>query len=129
MDEKLDVPRDCKTFKSSASECGGKLLQSCKNSWHGPDLYAKAKGGSKRQELNSNVRRFHRHHSLTFWMTGFWDNLADHPNVDRVQVKMPGDGGRMTWNSSFILMSFALLHSDNEVIAAKGNHTIAVVKS
>lgn len=34
----------------------------------------------------------------------------------------------MTRNSSFILMSFALLHSDDEVMAAKGNHTIAVVK-
>ena len=34
----------------------------------------------------------------------------------------------MTRNSSFIVMSFALLHSGDEVMAPKGNHTIAVVK-
>ena len=56
------------------------------------------------------------------------DYVASHPNVDHVQVKIPGDGARMTRNSSFILTSFALLHSDDEVMAAKGNHTIAVVK-
>ena len=50
---------------------------------------------------------------------------ADKPTV---KVKISGDGARMTRNSSFILMSFALLHSDDEVMAAKGNHTIAVVK-
>ena len=56
------------------------------------------------------------------------DYVASHPNVDHIQVKISGDGARMTRNSSFILMSFALLHSDDEVMAAKGNHTIAVVK-
>ena len=56
------------------------------------------------------------------------DYMESHPNVNHIQVKMSGDGARMTRNSSFILMSFALLHSDDEVMAAKGNHTIAVVK-
>ena len=56
------------------------------------------------------------------------DYVASHPNVTHVQVKISGDGARMTRNSSFILMSFALLHSDGEVMAAKGNNTIAVVK-
>ncbi|XP_066016033.1 uncharacterized protein [Pocillopora verrucosa] len=56
------------------------------------------------------------------------DYVASHPHVDHVQIKISGDGARMTRNSSFILMSFALLHSDDEVMAAKGNHTIAVVK-
>ena len=56
------------------------------------------------------------------------DYVASHPNVDHVYVKISGDGARMTKNSSFILMSFALLHSDDEVMAAKGNHTIAAVK-
>lgn len=56
------------------------------------------------------------------------DYVASHPNVDHVQVKISGDGARMTRNSSFILMSFALLHSHDEVMATKGNHTIAVVK-
>ena len=54
--------------------------------------------------------------------------MASHPNVDHVQVKISGDGAKMTQNSSFILMCFALLHSNDEVMAGKGNHTIAVVK-
>lgn len=34
----------------------------------------------------------------------------------------------MTCNTSFIILSFALLQGDNDVMSAKGNHTIAVVK-
>ena len=34
----------------------------------------------------------------------------------------------MTRNSSFILLNFALLQAVDDVMAAKGNHTIAVVK-
>ena len=56
------------------------------------------------------------------------DYVANHPNVDNIEVKISGDGARMTRNSSFILLSFALLHSGDDVMAAKGNHTIAVVR-
>ena len=45
-----------------------------------------------------------------------------------IQIANFRDGARMTRNSSLILISFALLHSDDEVMAAKRNHTIAVVK-
>jgi hypothetical protein len=34
----------------------------------------------------------------------------------------------MTRTSNFILMSFALLQFTDDILAAKGNHTIAVVK-
>ena len=34
----------------------------------------------------------------------------------------------MTTSSNFILMSFALLQSSHDIMAAKGNHTVAVVK-
>ena len=34
----------------------------------------------------------------------------------------------MTRNSSFILLSFALLKGAQNVMSARGNHTIAVVK-
>ena len=34
----------------------------------------------------------------------------------------------MTRSSNFILMSFAILQSTDDVLAANGNHTIAVVK-
>ena len=43
-------------------------------------------------------------------------------------IKISGDEARMTRNSSFILMSFALLDLGDDMMAAKGNHTIAVVK-
>ncbi len=55
-----------------------------------------------------------------------------HPNVVRdnetIKVKISGDGANMTRSSNFILMSFAILQSTDDVFAAKGNHTIAVVK-
>jgi hypothetical protein len=55
-----------------------------------------------------------------------------HPNVVRdnetIKVKISGDGANMTRSSNFILMSFAILQSTDDVLAAKGNHTIAVVK-
>ena len=34
----------------------------------------------------------------------------------------------MTRSSNFILMSFSIFQSTDDVLAAKGNHTIAVVK-
>ena len=52
-------------------------------------------------------------------------NRDDHDRT--MKIKISGDGARMTRNSSFILLSFALLQAA-DVMAAKGNHTIAVVK-
>ena len=45
-----------------------------------------------------------------------------------IQVKISGDGARMTRNSNYILLSFALIQTGNKVMSAGGNHTIAVVK-
>lgn len=58
------------------------------------------------------------------------DYLASHPNVheDTIRIKISRDGARMTCNFSFILMSFALPDLGDDVMVAKGNHTIAVVK-
>lgn len=60
------------------------------------------------------------------------DLIAKNENIDMsrhpIQVKISGDGARMTRNSSFILLSFALLQTGNEVMSAGGNHTITVVK-
>ena len=58
------------------------------------------------------------------------DHLASNPDdYDRtMKIKISGEGARMTRNSSFILLSFALLQAADDVMAAKGNHTIAVVK-
>ena len=45
-----------------------------------------------------------------------------------VKVKLSGDGAKMTRSCNFILISFALLDSSEDVMAAKGNHTIAVAR-
>jgi hypothetical protein len=61
------------------------------------------------------------------------EHVTTHPTVmsnnEPVQVKISGDGARMTRNSNFILLSFALLQDTDDVMAAKGNHTIEVVNS
>lgn len=58
--------------------------------------------------------------------------LITHPNAvknnETIKVKISGDGAQMNRTSNFILMSFALLESTDDILAAKGNHTIAVVK-
>ena len=51
-------------------------------------------------------------------------NWKEHP----IQVKISGDGARMTRNSSFILLSFSLLQAGDGVMSSSGNHTIAIVK-
>ena len=57
------------------------------------------------------------------------DYLVSHPDDhdQPIKVKISGDGARMTRNSSFILLSFAHLQA-GDVMAPKGNHTIAVIK-
>ena len=45
-----------------------------------------------------------------------------------LRVKISRDSAQMTRNSNFILLSFSLLQASEDVMAAKGNHTIAVVR-
>ena len=45
-----------------------------------------------------------------------------------IKIKLLGDGARMTRNSSFILLSFTLLQGADDVMSARGIHTIPVVK-
>jgi len=46
---------------------------------------------------------------------------------DTIQIKINGDGARMTKNSNFILLSFPILQTGESVMSAKGNRTIAIV--
>lgn len=59
-------------------------------------------------------------------------HVSSYPNAqcegNCVKVKLSGDGAKMTRSCNFILMSFALLDSSQDVMAAKGNHTIAVAR-
>lgn len=47
----------------------------------------------------------------------------------KIRIKLNGDGARMTRNSNFIILSFAILQSGQDVMSAKGNRTIAIVDS
>ena len=61
------------------------------------------------------------------------DFIETNPDFDydnqTIKIKLSGDGARMTRNTSFIILSFALLQGADDVMSARGNHTIAVVKS
>lgn len=58
------------------------------------------------------------------------DHFVSHPDDhDKIlKVKISGYGARMTRNSSFILLSFPLLQAGDDIMAAKGNQTLAAVK-
>lgn len=60
------------------------------------------------------------------------DLLTSNPNFDyaneNVKIKLSGDGARMTRNTSFIISSFAFLQGLDDVMSAKGNHSVGVVK-
>ncbi|XP_028417141.1 uncharacterized protein LOC114541415 [Dendronephthya gigantea] len=48
-------------------------------------------------------------------------------SADTIKIKISGDGAVMTRTSNFILLSFSLLQTGENVMSAKGNRTIAVV--
>ena len=47
---------------------------------------------------------------------------------DSVKLKISGDGAQMTRNTHFIILSLAIPDSHCNVLSAKGNHSIAIVK-
>ena len=57
--------------------------------------------------------------------------LKENPSFDfeneTIQIKVSRDGARMTRNSSFVLLSFSILQTGDNVMTAKGNRTIAIV--
>lgn len=48
---------------------------------------------------------------------------------DKLKIKINGDGARMTRNTSYIILSFSILQTGQDVMSSKGNRTIAVVDS
>lgn len=52
------------------------------------------------------------------------DLINQNPEFDfeneRVKVKISGDGARMTLNTSFIILSFALLQNYSDLMSARG---------
>ena len=47
---------------------------------------------------------------------------------ESVKVKISGDGVRLTRNTTFIILSFALLQNNSHLMSARGNNTITIVK-
>ena len=37
------------------------------------------------------------------------ESLREKPTTDKIQIKINGDRSHMTWNSSFVLLSFSIL--------------------
>ena len=56
------------------------------------------------------------------------DLLAQNPELqeDGIQVKLSGDGARMTRSTNFMMFSFALLQEVN-VMSSKSNRTVAII--
>ena len=55
------------------------------------------------------------------------ENPEFHYGNETLKIKISGDGAKMTQKSNYILLSCVLLQRQDEVMSAKGNHTIAVV--
>ena len=55
------------------------------------------------------------------------ENLEFDFGNQTLQIKISGDGAKMTQKSNYIFLSSALLQKPDEVMSAKENHTIAVV--
>ena len=66
--------------------------------------------------LKTRIQEFVKLHNEVDW------------SKEKIQIKISGDGAKMTRNSSFILLSFSLLQSRKDVMSASGNHTFAIIK-
>ena len=54
-------------------------------------------------------------------------NPSFNKDTDTIQIKISGDGARMTYNSNFISLSFSILQTGENVMSSKGNSTIGIV--
>ena len=54
--------------------------------------------------------------------------LREKPTTNKIQIKINGDRAHITWNSSFVLLSFSILWTGDQVMTAKGNRTLAVLR-
>ena len=55
--------------------------------------------------------------------------LTDKPELKdkTIQVKLSGDGAQMSRTTNFMMMSFALLELNKNVMSSKRNRTIAII--
>ena len=58
----------------------------------------------------------------------FIDSNPTFDDNESIRIKISGDGAKMTNSYNFVIFSFALLQKTDDVMSARGNHTIAVVK-
>lgn len=57
----------------------------------------------------------------------FLASQPDHPGNQPIRVKISCDGAEMSRNTNFMLISFALLETEDLVMSSKGNRTIGIV--
>lgn len=53
--------------------------------------------------------------------------LQENPRTKKILIKINGDGAHMTHNSTFVLLSFSIIPTGEQVMTAKGNRTIAIL--
>ena len=53
--------------------------------------------------------------------------LRENPTTEKTEIKINRDGACMTRNSSFVLLSFSILQTGDQVMTAKGNITRAIL--
>ncbi|KAJ7371103.1 hypothetical protein OS493_027791 [Desmophyllum pertusum] len=56
-------------------------------------------------------------------------NTKEGTTVEKIKVKISGDGTRMSHSSNMFVCSFALIEDGQTCLSSSGNHTIAVVKA
>ncbi|KXJ10506.1 hypothetical protein AC249_AIPGENE18777 [Exaiptasia diaphana] len=70
-----------------------------------------------RQELSKVIRKYLKDRDIP---------IDD--KVEKIKVKLSGDGARMTRLTGLIIISFAILNDEDSVMSSKGHHTVAVIK-
>lgn len=53
--------------------------------------------------------------------------LQENPHTEKILIKINGDGAHMTHNSTFVLLSFSIIPTGEQVMTAKRNRTLAIL--
>ena len=66
---------------------------------------------------------------LTKCLQQFVNKNPDFDYNNSARIKFSGDGAQMSRDTNFVILTVAMLDDKNDAMAAKGNHTLAVVKA
>ena len=58
---------------------------------------------------------------------GYLKSNPNHPLEEPIKVKISGDGAKMSRTTNFMILSFSLLQTGENVMSSKGNRTLCIV--